>query len=115
DPFRTRSLSLPAPMVLLLWWGWESRSLPRFFLGVGVSSGAPALFFCALLCEHVNCRLSGSVRRSGENGDRYGPGDIEEIDDDPRDGARRTIEKARGIAVGPDQRIDVGDHVAGDE
>src|SRR5690606_30955467 len=56
DPFRTRSLSLPAPMVLLLWWGWERRSLPRFCVGAGGSSGAAALLF-APFC--VNTWRSG--------------------------------------------------------
>ena len=49
-PFRTEKLSLPAPMVLLL---WESRSLPNL-LNSGSSSSRSffLLFLYAFLCIH---------------------------------------------------------------
>src|SRR5690606_23087658 len=73
DPFRTRSLSLPAPMVLLLWWGWESRSLPRFFFGLLLPFGVAGAFF-APPCEQVNQWFLMVFERSDRKGVVFGAG-----------------------------------------
>src|SRR5690625_1326675 len=73
--FRTRSLSLFAPMVLPSWWGWVSRLLPHFFLGGPVLAGPPFFLFCVGGLWGVG-RCAGArwdVQRIRTRGDRMGP------------------------------------------